>query len=96
VVATNSASAFGDPLGVAEVVAADNDWFWAVINGKTTVNVATSCAANVELNTTATVGRLDDDASVGAEVAHGIALNAAESSNAALAWLSFPTVGATL
>lgn len=93
---TVSATAFGQAVGVAGVAFADNDYGWVQIYGACTVNVGASAATNTALNTTATAGRVDDDATTGAEVVSGLVTTAAESSNAAAGWLNYPTVGATL
>lgn len=93
---TNSAGAIGDKVGVAAATFADNDYGWVQIYGACTVNVATSCAANTKLNTTATSGRIDDDATAGAETIFGLVTTAAESSNAAAGMLNYPMIDATL
>jgi hypothetical protein len=93
---TTSASAKGDRVGVAAFAMADNDYGWVQVKGPCTVNVATSCAVNTTVNTTASAGRLDDDATTGAEVINGLVTTGAESGNAAAAMLVYPTVGATL
>jgi hypothetical protein len=93
---TNSGSGFGLRCGVAAATLADNEYGWVQIYGPCTVNVATSCAANTALNSTATAGRIDDDATSGAEVVSGLVTTAAEASNTAAAYLNYPTVGATL
>lgn len=93
---TNSASAFGDMVGVADAAFADDDYGWVQVKGPCTINVATSCAANTELNSTGTAGRVDDDATAGAEVVVGLVTTGAESSNAAAGMLIYPRVGATL
>lgn len=93
---TNSASAFGQAVGVAPATFADNDYGWMQVYGACTVNVATSAAVNTALNSTATAGRIDDDATSGAEVVDRLVTTGAESSNAAAAWANYPTVGATL
>lgn len=90
-----TAAAFGDRVGVISVAFADNDFGWAQIYGTAIVDVATSAAANVQLNGTATAGRLDDDATAGSEDITGIALTAAESSNLAACILNYPVVGVT-
>lgn len=93
---TNSAGAIGDKVGVAKGTLSDNDYGWVQIYGTCTMNVATSCAANTKLNTTATAGRVDDDATAGAETILGLITTAAESSNAAAGWLNYPMIDATL
>lgn len=93
---TNSAAALGDRVGVAVYAFADNDYGWVQVKGPATVNVATSAAANTKLNTTATAGRIDDDATSGAETIQGLYTTGAESSNAAAAMLLYPFIDATL
>lgn len=93
---TNSAGAIGDKVGVAKGTLADDQYGWVQIYGTCTVNVASSCAANTKLNTTATAGRIDDDATSGAETILGLTTTAAESSNAAAGWLNYPMIDATL
>jgi len=94
---TSTASAFGDRVGIVSAAFLINEFGWAQTYGPVSaVNVATSAAANVAINSTGTAGRLDDDASSGAEIITGIALTAAESSNAAPAILNYPVVGGTI
>jgi len=93
---TATASGFGLMCGVCETTCADNDFLWIKINGETVLNVATDAAVHTQLNTTATAGRLDDDATAGAEVIEGIITTGAEASNVATALLTRPRVGATL
>lgn len=94
---TNSAGALGDRVGVAPYAFADDDYGWIQVEGPCTVNVGSSCAANTKLNTTATAGRVDDDATAGAETVHGLYTTGAESSNEAAGILvSQPHIDATL
>jgi len=95
---TNSASAFGEKVGVAFGTLADNQYGWVLVCGVANeINVGSSCAANAAINSTSTAGRLDDDATVGAEVVDRLVLTTAESSgNVAPGVLTHPTVGATL
>lgn len=87
----------GLPCGVALGTVADNDYCWVQVKGLVAaINVATSCAAHTNLNTTATGGRLDDDATAGAEVVEGITTSAAESSNSAAGFINWPYIGRTL
>lgn len=87
----------GLPLGVAMAVLADNDWGWVQRYGVcASINVADTVAAHTELNTTASAGRLDDDATVGAEVVEGITLTGAITSNRAAGILHWPYIGRTL
>lgn len=94
---TNSAGALGDRVGVAPYDFADDDYGWVQVEGPCTVNVGSSCAANTKLNTTGTAGRVDDDATAGAETVHGLYTTGAESSNEAAGILvSQPHIDATL
>lgn len=87
----------GFPVGVPTVVFAASEYGWVKIYGAVTnLRVGTGAAIGTILNTTATAGRLDDDATVGAEVIDGIVTTAAEASNAAAAYLQWPKVGRTL
>lgn len=92
-----SASARGQKCGVAPVAATDNQFIWVCVNGRIPANVLASAAANTVLNTTATAGKLDDDASVGSENIDGIVLEVANggATAAVAAILTYPTVGAT-
>jgi hypothetical protein len=99
VTTTTSAPATGQglPAGVAVVALADNEWGWVQRFGIVdSINVGSSAAVHTELNSTATAGRIDDDASTGAEVLDGITTTAAESSNTAAGILNWPLVGRTL
>lgn len=51
--------------------------FWAQIWGRGNVRVLANAAAGVNLNTTATAGSLDDDATVGSFIVRGVNLIAA-------------------
>lgn len=97
---TTSASSRGDLVGVVQAVMADNEYGWFQIRGLCTVYVLASCAAHAPLNTTATGGQLDDDASSGAEVVEHIytlTANGAGGAAAVAAYISnAPYVGATL
>lgn len=94
---TNSAGALGDRVGVAAATFADDEYGWVQVKGTCTINVGSSCAANTKLNTTATAGRVDDDATAGAETIHGLYTTGSESSNAAAGiLLGDPHIDATL
>lgn len=87
----------GLPVGVVLVALTDNQYGWVQRYGVVSaVNVATNCAAHTELNSTGTGGRVDDDASSGAEVVEGLTTTAAESSNSAAGILNWPYIGRTL
>ena len=95
---TNSATGFGQQVGVARVAFADNDYGWVQISGVAQIRVLANAAANVQLNSTATVGVLDDDATSGAEEVGAIAATTAAGGAEATVegYLSFPTVGTTI
>lgn len=94
---TNSAGALGDKVGVARAAFADNEYGWVQVHGVCdAINVGTSAAANTKLNTTATAGRIDDDATAGAETIAGLYTTGAESGNAAAGVLHYPFIDATL
>lgn len=95
---TLSATKFGSPIGVSQIAAADNELLWVVRQGNATVRVLASAAANAALNTTATGGALDDDATVGTEIIDGIVLFVANGGSTAAtdAFINYPTVGATI
>jgi len=94
---TNSAAALGDKVGVARAAFADNEYGWVQVHGVVdAINVASSCAPNVKLNSTATAGRIDDDATTGAETIAGLYTTGAEGSNAAAGVLHYPFIDATL
>lgn len=88
----------GKLAGVARAAIAASGYGWLQIFGAGTVRVAASCAAYTLINTTGTAGTLDDDATAGAEVVDGIALDVADggSGGAVAGWLNWPKVGRTL
>lgn len=99
VTTTTSAPGTGQglPVGVVLAALADNEYGWVQRLGPVAaVNVASSCAAHTELNSTASGGRLDDDASTGAEIIKGLTLTAAEASNTAAGILNWPYIGETI
>lgn len=97
---TNSApgAQAGGIVCVPQVAIAASGYGWGLICGVGSVRTAASAAKGTLLNTTATAGQLDDDATAGAEVINGIALTAATGVAAAatVAYLTYPTVGRTL
>lgn len=96
---TTSAPAAGAglPVGVVVTALADNEYGWIQVFGPVAaINVATSCAVHTRVNSTASSGRVDDDATAGAEVIEGLSTTGAESSNSATGILRWPYVGATL
>lgn len=92
---TNSAANFQALVGVSPATFADNEYGWIQVWGACTINVGTSAAANAQLNSTSTAGRVDDDATAGSEDVVGLFTTGTESSNAAAGWLNHPYIGAT-
>jgi hypothetical protein len=90
--------AFGNIVGVAPYAFADGEYGWVLVRGVCDVLVGAACAANAQLNTTATGGQLDDDATLGAFRVSGIVLSAAQGAAAgpAVALVNFPSVGAVI
>lgn len=88
----------GKPVGVARAVWTASYYGWLQIYGAGVIRVAASCAAYTLINSTATAGQLDDDATAGAEVINGIVLDVANGGAAATTagFLYYPTVGRTL
>lgn len=89
----------GSRVGVAQTALADNEYGWFQIYGKGSVRTLASAAKGTKLNTTATDGALDDDATAGAETIDGLVLGTATGGAAATnadALLSYPCVGRTL
>lgn len=89
----------GLSVGVAMAAIAASGYGWVCVYGfNVPVRVAASAAKGTLLNTTATEGQLDDDATAGAEVIAGIALDTANGGSAgnADATVVWPTVSRTL
>jgi len=87
----------GQPVGVAKVAFTASYYGWVQRNGiVAAINVASSCAVHTRVNTTGTAGRVDDDATSGAELVEGLTTTAAEASNAAAGVANWPYIGATL
>jgi hypothetical protein len=96
---TNSApgTGAGAAVGVALGTMAINEYGWFQIDGVcASISAGTSCVAYTLLNSTATAGRVDDDATAGAEVINGLVVTAVPTSNLAPGLLRFPTIGRTL
>lgn len=93
---SNSNNEFGQRVGVAPAAFAADEYGWIQVYGVATVNAGSSAAAAAKLNSTATVGRLDDDATSGAREIDGLVFTSAASGNEAEAMLVHPTVGATI
>lgn len=96
---TAGTAGFGTRIGVAQAALADNEYGWFQVYGKGSVRTLASAAKGTRLNTTATGGALDDDATAGSEAIVGIVLGTAtggaEATNAD-AILSYPSVATTL
>jgi hypothetical protein len=93
------ASGPGSRCGAAQAALADNEYGWFQIYGKGSVRTLASAAKGTQLNTTATGGALDDDATAGSEVISGVVLGTATGGAAATnadATFSYPTVLRTL
>lgn len=98
---TNSApgAGAGRPVGVAMATIAASGYGWVCVKGTavpTRVNAA--AAVGTLLNTTATAGQLDDDATAGAERIFGLSLEVVGGGSAgnSAATLTFPSVGLTI
>lgn len=98
VAATTTNSLWGNLIGVPAVAIPAGRYGWVQVFGTCTVNALASCLPNVRLNTTATAGALDDDATVGSKTLNGIKLNIANggATAATSAFLTRPWVGLTL
>jgi hypothetical protein len=102
VMATTTTSApgagAGKLAGVARTAIPASNYGWLQVFGAGTVRVAASCAAYTRINSTATAGQLDDDATAGAEVIDGMVLDVANGGAAGVVagWLNWPKVGRTL
>lgn len=95
----NSANTRGSRVGVAQTAfTAANQYGWFVFAGKTQIRVNAACVHHVPLNTTATAGQIDDDATVGARVLDGIVIKTTQGGAAGLAEANIASarVGATL
>lgn len=89
----------GMPVGIGMAAIAANGFGWLAVYGSAVpTRVAANAAKGTVLNSTATAGQLDDDATAGAEVINGIGLEAANGGAAGLvaASLTFPHVSRTL
>lgn len=88
----------GKRVGVCAVALALNEYGWFMIVGTTPVLGLADAVKFTELNTTATDGTLDDDATAGAEVINGIVFVTTIGGAPAVtsAVLNYPSVGRTL
>jgi hypothetical protein len=93
------ASGPGTRCGAAQAALADNEYGWFQIYGKGSVRTLASAAKGTQLNSTATAGAVDDDATAGSETISGLVLGTATGAAAATnadAIFSYPVVGRTL
>lgn len=95
---TTTNSPRGQIWGVVRGAPAAGQFAWVQVGGQAPVSVLALCAANARLNTTATAGTADDDATTGAKVLDGGVLTAANGGATANveAILSNPVIGVTL
>lgn len=97
---SNTAGKRGFRVCIPQVAFAANEYGWMIYHGRSDVRVAASAAvsANANLNSTATAGQLDDDATAGAEIIEGVNLTAANGVAAGLVAgvLTEAKVGATI
>ena len=93
------ASGHGSRVGAAQAAMSDNQYGWFQIYGKGSLRTLASAAKGTQLNTTATGGAVDDDATGGSRAISGLVLGTATGASAATnadALFSYPTVGRTL
>lgn len=88
----------GKSVGVARAAFAASEYGWLQVYGSGTVRTAALAAAYTNLNSTATAGQVDDDATAGSEVIEGIVLDVATGASAGVTagWINWPRVGRTL
>ena len=96
---TPGTAGFGTRVGAAQAAITDTGFGWFQIYGKGSLRTAASCAKGTRLNTTATAGVADDDATAGSEAIVGLVLGTAtggaEATNAD-AMFTYPSVATTL
>lgn len=89
----------GARCGAAQAAIASGGYGWLQVYGKGSLRTLASAAVGTQLNSTATPGAVDDDATAGAEVISGIVLGTAtggaEATNAD-AHFNYPSVLRTL
>lgn len=87
----------GKAVCVPQIALTNAYYGWVLVKGTGSVLGAASCVKYTELNTTATAGTLDDDATAGAEVISGIVFDTTLTGAAATsAVINYPFVGRTL
>ena len=103
---TNTASAFGDRVGIVHSQNADGtpaavtsgQRGWVQVYGASSIQVAALAAANAQLTSTTTTGVLDDAAGVGTRNIRGVVLGTAQGGSAGLntsGFLNWPEQQAT-
>ena len=92
------ATGTGKIAGAARAAIAANGYGWLQIFGPGAVRVLASAVAYTTLNTTATAGAVDDDATTGARVIDGIVIDTANGASAGSVsgMFNWPRVGRTL
>lgn len=97
---TSTANHRGAQVAIAPIAVTNAYYYWGQIYGKAYagIRVAASAAAGAQLNSTATGGVVDDDATAGAEVMDGLYISATDggSGSAVAGMLCYPHVGRTL
>lgn len=97
---TSTANHRGALVAFPQLAITNAYFFWGQVFGQVTggIRVAASAAAGAQLNSTATGGVLDDDATAGAEVIDGVYISATDggSGSALAGFLAYPKVGRTL
>jgi hypothetical protein len=98
VTSTAPGTGAGLPAGLAVSGIAQNGFGWIqrLGVGDVALNLADDAAAHTNLNSTATGGTLDDDATAGAEVIFGITATATAVANKGACILNWPRVGTTV
>ncbi len=88
----------GKLVGVARAAFTASYYGWLQIFGAGTIRVSASCAAYTVINSTATPGQLDDDATASSEVIDGIIIDATAGGAAGTVagYINHPKVGRTL
>lgn len=75
VAVTHALAAAGQVIGFSQLALADGEYAWVPLRGSNiSVNVAASCAKDVQLYTTANAGVLDDTATSTATLIRGVTL----------------------
>jgi len=88
----------GKPVGVARSAWTASYFGWVQIYGPGVIRTAASAAAYTRLNSTATAGQVDDDATASSEIIEGLVLDVATGGAAATTagFIQWPKVANTL